>query len=55
MQAKTEEQPIAEATPSDLAADMQHHRTTYRRFLRILAYSLAGVAVVLLILFIVYL
>jgi len=49
-----EDVPVTKANPADIAADMDYHRGTYHRFLRILAYSLAGVGFVLLILFFVY-
>jgi len=54
MEHNAEEVPVAKASSADIAADMDHHRGTYRRFLRILVYSLAGVGFVLLILFFVY-
>ncbi|MCW5697287.1 MAG: hypothetical protein KIS96_11225 [Bauldia sp.] len=45
---------LTKATPADLAADMEHHRQTYSRFMNILRYSIVGVAVILTIIFFIY-
>jgi len=42
---------VAKATQADLAADMEYHRETYGNFFKIIVYSVAGLAVLLLILF----
>lgn len=45
---------VTEASPADIAADMGHHRRTYLRFINLLKYSAAAIAVVLFILFLAY-
>lgn len=42
---------VGQASQADLAADMEHHRETYGGFFRILVYSSAGLAILLVILF----
>jgi LPS O-antigen subunit length determinant protein (WzzB/FepE family) len=42
---------IGQASQADLAADMEQHRTTYAGFFRIIVYAIAGLALLLLILF----
>jgi hypothetical protein len=46
-----EKMEVARASQADLAADMEKHRQTYGSFFRIIAYSIAGLAILLLILF----
>jgi len=43
---------VQRASAADLAADMAHHRATYARFVRIIIYSVAALAAVLLTLFV---
>jgi hypothetical protein len=45
---------LTKATPADLAADMEHHRHTYARFMNILRYSVVGAAIPLIFLFFLY-
>lgn len=45
---------LVNATAADLAADMEHHRETYRRLLRVTAYTLVAIFVVLAGLFLIY-
>ena len=45
---------VSRATAADLAADMEHHRETYRRLLRVIAYTLIAIFVVLAALFLIY-
>lgn len=45
---------VQEASKADIAADMRYHRGTYRRFLRIVAFAILPIAVILLILLFVY-
>ena len=45
---------LTTATPADIAADMDQHRRMYGRFLRLLRYSAAAIAVILFLLFIGY-
>lgn len=42
---------IAEATPADIAADMEAHRATYLSFFNLLKWSIVAIAIVLTILF----
>ena len=43
---------VTKASASDIAADMEHHRVTYGRFFRGIAYISAALAVVLFLLFV---
>ncbi len=45
---------ITMATPADIAADMEEHRKTYQRFLRVIVYTCIGAAIVLTALFLSY-
>lgn len=42
---------VSEASPADVAADMEAHRATYGRFFNLLKWAIVGVAVILVILF----
>ncbi|MGV8840268.1 MAG: aa3-type cytochrome c oxidase subunit IV [Bauldia sp.] len=42
---------IGTASAADIAADVESHRRTYRGFLRLLTFASAGMAVVLVIVF----
>ena len=48
------EQEVTKASPADVAADMDHHRSTYGNFFSLLKWSMAGVAVIVVLLFIIY-
>ena len=51
---RAEEMQIVGATASDLAADMERHRYMYRTFLRLLRWVALGSAVILAIVFLIY-
>lgn len=45
---------VSTATQADLAADLDHHRSTYRGFLTLLKWVMAGTVVVLAVLFYIF-
>ena len=50
-QSMSDEIEISKATAADLSADMEYHRATLANFVKLLVYSIAGFALVLLVLF----
>ncbi len=48
----SDEMEVSKAGPADLAADMEHHRATYARFFKIIVYSVALLAALLITLFV---